>query len=103
MRLRTLGIRAGGFAAAALRLACLARLAAATEPYGPIAGGRLRGERASGSVRDWSFLEPRYRIEIQTHALSLLPSARARCVPSPERLSGTQIRHWLYRVDPVPR
>ena len=42
-------------------------------------------------MRDWSFLEPRYAIEIETHAASLLPSAQARFVVQDGVL-------WLYAM-----
>ncbi|HEY8153049.1 MAG TPA: hypothetical protein VII72_02860 [Myxococcota bacterium] len=58
---------------------------------GPLGGTPLRGEPAAESVRDWSFLEPRYTIEIETHASSLLPSAQARFVVQDGVL-------WLYAM-----
>jgi len=58
---------------------------------GPLGGTPLRGEPATENVRDWSFLEPRYAIEIETHAGSLLPSAQARFVVQDGVL-------WLYAM-----
>ena len=58
---------------------------------GPLGGTPLRGEPATESVRDWSFLEPRYAIEIETHASSFLPSAQARFVVQDGVL-------WLYAM-----
>ena len=59
---------------------------------GPLGGTSLRGEPAVESVRDWSFLEPRYAIEIETRAPSLLPSAQARFVVQDGVL-------WLYAMS----
>jgi hypothetical protein len=54
-----------------------ALLLAAGCDLGPLGGTALRGAPASEPVSDWSFLEPRYGLAIQTHAPSLLPSAQA--------------------------
>ena len=59
--------------------------------FGPLGGTSLRGEPAAESVRDWSFLEPRYAIEIETHAWAWLPSAQARFVVQDGVL-------WLYAM-----
>jgi hypothetical protein len=51
-------------------------LALAGCELGPLGGTALRGEPVAEPVRDWSFAEPRYFVEIQTRARALLPSAR---------------------------
>jgi len=78
-------------AAAALASAALAAPLLASCEVGPLGGTPLRGEPAKESVRDWSFLEPRYAIEIETQAPSLLPSAQARFVVQDGVL-------WLYAM-----
>jgi hypothetical protein len=67
-------------------------LALAGCELGPFGGTALRGERVAEPVRDWSFAEPRYFVEIQTHAGSLLPSARTWFVVH----EGTL---WLYTMS----
>jgi len=76
---------------AALAAAALGGPLLAGCDFGPLGGTPLRGEPAAESVRDWGFLEPRYAIEIQTHAWSLLPSAQARFVVQDGVL-------WLYAM-----
>jgi hypothetical protein len=44
---------------------------------GPIGRSALRGERSGVPLSDFSSLEPRYALDIQTHARSWLPAARA--------------------------
>jgi hypothetical protein len=73
-------------------LAPLAGLLLAACDLGPLGGPPLRGQPASESVRDWSFLEPRYTLEIQTRASSLLPSAQARFLVKDGVL-------WLYAMS----
>ena len=76
----------GGLAAAAL-----GSLGLSACELGPLGGTALRGEAVTESVRDWSFLEPRYTVEIETHAGSLLPSAQVRFVVQAGVL-------WLYAM-----
>jgi hypothetical protein len=84
-------MRARARAAAALAVAALAAPLLAGCDLGPLGGTPLRGEPATGSLSDWSFLEPRYTIEIETHAPSLLPSAQVRFVVQDGVL-------WLYAM-----
>lgn len=74
-----------------LATAALACLLLAGCELGPLGGTPLRGEPATENVRDWSFLEPRYAIEIETRADSFLPSAQARFVVQDGVL-------WLYAM-----
>jgi len=76
----------GGLAAAAL-----GSLGLTACDLGALGGTPLRGEPATEKVRDWSFLEPRYAVEIETHASSFLPSAQARFVVQDGVL-------WLYAM-----
>lgn len=78
-------------AAAGLAAAALAAPLLTGCEVGPLGGTPLRGKPAAESVRDWSFLEPRYTIEIETRAPSLLPSAQARFVVQDGVL-------WLYAM-----
>jgi hypothetical protein len=71
--------------------AALAGLALLGCDFGPLGGTALRGEPAAESPRDWSFLEPRYAIEIETRASSLLPSAQSRFIVQDGVL-------WLYAM-----
>jgi hypothetical protein len=66
MRLRVLGRRVAGILAALLLVACIAWLAGGVEPYGPIGGGRLRGERADSLPEDWSFVDRVGEVQVET-------------------------------------
>jgi len=77
---------------AALAAAALGSLGLAGCEVGPLGGTPLRGEPATERVRDWSFLEPRYGVEIETHARSFLPSAWSRFVVQDGVL-------WLYAMS----
>jgi hypothetical protein len=47
-------------------LAAGAWLAGAVAPYGPIAGGRLRGEAAPALPTDWSFVDRVAEVQVET-------------------------------------
>lgn len=74
-----------------LATAAFAGLVLAGCELGPLGGTPLRGEPVSEAVNDWSFLEPRYAIQIETLAPSLLPSAQTRFVVRDGVL-------WLYAM-----
>jgi hypothetical protein len=76
--------------AAALLLGAACALCACD--LGPLGSTALRGEPAREPVRDWSFLEPRYTIDVETHAASLLPSTHAWFVVHEGAL-------WLYAMS----
>jgi hypothetical protein len=70
----------------------LAALLLAGCDFGPLGGTALRGVPASDPVNDWSFLEPRYGLAIETHAPSWLPSAQAWFVVQDGVL-------WIYAIS----
>jgi hypothetical protein len=78
--------------ALALALGAVLALAIAGCELGPLGGTALRGERVAEPVRDWSFAEPGYVLEIQTHARALLPSASTWFVVQDGAL-------WLYAMS----
>jgi hypothetical protein len=47
-------------------LGVCAWLLGAIEPYGPIAGGRLRGEEATALPTDWSFVDRVAEVQVET-------------------------------------
>jgi hypothetical protein len=59
---------------------------------GPLGGTPLHGEPATQKVADWSFVESEYALDIETHAGSLLASARSWFVVQ----DGTL---WLYAMS----
>lgn len=85
MRLRALGIRLAGLFAALILVACLAWLLGAVAPYGPIAGGRLRGERAPLPA-DWSFVDRVAEVQVETRLGPLPWSVTTWCLSHQGRL-----------------
>jgi hypothetical protein len=69
-----------------------AALALTACDLGPLGASALDGERVSAAISDWSWLEPRYSLDVQTHASALLPSAHAWFVVQ----DGTL---WLYAMS----
>jgi hypothetical protein len=66
MRSLRLATRVGALLAVVVLLAAGAWLAGAVPPYGPIAGGRLRGETVAQPPSDWSFVDRVAEVAVET-------------------------------------
>jgi hypothetical protein len=71
MRLRALAVWLARILAVLLVAASIGWLAGGIAPFGPIAGGRLRGEPAAAPP-DWSFVDAVPEVQVETR-LGLLP------------------------------
>lgn len=108
MRRRTFAARLAALLAALLGAASIAWLAGGIPPYGPIAGGRLRGESAS-APDDWSFVDAVPEVQVETH-LGMLPwSVTTWCLSHQGRLylpaRNCLSKRWVQNVlaDPEVR
>jgi hypothetical protein len=86
MRLRRLSARAAAVLAALVGVAFAAWMLGGVEPYGPIAGGRLRGAPAESLPEDWSFVDRVAEVQVETHWGPLPWSVTTWCLSHQGRL-----------------
>jgi hypothetical protein len=93
-------------ARARIGLAVVGMALLACDPIGPIAGGRLSGEPASGPVSDWSFVEPARTIQIETrpddpHSVTVWCVAHQGRLYIPSR--HPERKRWVKNLLETPR
>ena len=109
MRLRAVGMRVAAFFAALVLVLLIAWLVGGVEPYGPIAGGRLRGTPEASLPEDWSFVDRVAEVQVETHLGPLPWSVTTWCLEHQGRLylpaRNCRAKRWVENLlaDPEVR